>query len=279
MSIKKYIKRVAKYIQNGVPDVNVKVEVVQKKPEEIFVGKKILITGGGRGLGFYIAKKCVSEGAEVLITGRKEDTLKNAVEKLGSNAKYIVFNMEEAEKIDNFFNQCVEELGTIDCVINNAGVSLHENEIKYVTVDGFNTQFNINLRGAYFLSQAYINYVEKNNIKNGNIIFISSERGAQCDQIPYGLTKIAINSLTEGLSRKYYKNGIRVNAVAPGVTASEMTGIEKCENLYCEYNASGRFFVPEEVAEVVAFLISDYSKCISGEVIYTNAGNHLNPWF
>ena len=58
-----------------------------------------------------------------------------------------------------------------------------------------------------------------------------------------------------------------------------MTKINKDENLYCEYNASERFFVPEEVAEVVAFLISDVSKCISGEVIYCDAGNHLNPWF
>ena len=67
--------------------------------------------------------------------------------------------------------------------------------------------------------------------------------------------------------------------MAPGVTASEMTGIDKDSNLYCEWNASKRFFIPEEVAEVVAFLISDYSKCISGEVIYTDAGNHLNPWW
>ena len=70
-----------------------------------------------------------------------------------------------------------------------------------------------------------------------------------------------------------------MNAVAPGITASNMTKIDKDSNLYCEYNASERFFVPEEVAEVVSFLISDNSKCISGEVIYCDAGNHLNPWF
>ena len=85
--------------------------------------------------------------------------------------------------------------------------------------------------------------------------------------------------MTEGLSRRVYKEGIRVNAVAPGVTASDMTNINANENMYCNYNSSNRYFMPEEVAEVVCFLISDISKCISGEVINCDAGNHLNPWF
>lgn len=279
MGFKDYLKRSFKFIFKGIPTNIINLEIVQKTPQEIFKSKKILITGGGRGLGFYIAKKCVSEGAEVIITGRKEETLKKAVEQLGDKANYKVFDIENVEKIEEFYKDIIKEYGNIDCLINNAGISLHENEITNVTIEGFNAQINTNLRGAYFLAKEYIKDIEKNKDKYGNIIFISSERSAQCDQIPYGLTKVAINSLTEGLSRKYYSKGIRVNAVAPGVTASEMTGIDKDSNLYCEWNASKRFFIPEEVAEVVAFLISDYSKCISGEVIYTDAGNHLNPWW
>ena len=279
MGFKDYLKRSFKFIFKGISTNIINLEIVQKTPQEIFKSKKILITGGGRGLGFYIAKKCVSEGAEVIITGRKEETLKKAVEQLGDKANYKVFDIENVEKIEEFYKDIIKEYGNIDCLINNAGISLHENEITNVTIEGFNAQINTNLRGAYFLAKEYIKDIEKNKDKYGNIIFISSERSAQCDQIPYGLTKVAINSLTEGLSRKYYSKGIRVNAVAPGVTASEMTGIDKDSNLYCEWNASKRFFIPEEVAEVVAFLISDYSKCISGEVIYTDAGNHLNPWW
>ena len=277
MKITKMIRRTLSYIKNGTPTV--KVDVVQRTPSQLFSSKRILITGGGRGLGFYIAKKCISEGAEVIITGRKEETLKSAVEELGSKAKYKIFDMENVENIENAFEDCIKEFGKIDCIVNNAGISLHENEIVNVTIDGFNSQINTNLRGPYFLAQTYIKYCEKIKIHNGSIVIMSSERGAQCDQIPYGLTKVAINSLTEGLSRKYYKKGIRVNAVAPGITASEMTGISRDNNLYCDHNASDRYFIPEEVAEVVAFLISDYSKCISGEVIYTDGGNHLNPWW
>lgn len=243
----------------------------------MFKNKKILITGGGSGLGFYIAKKCANEGAKVIIVGRNKEKLEEAINQLGPNTSYMIFDVQESEKSEEFMKEVFEKYGKIDCLINNAGISLHEKDFFSVTIDKFNKQIDTNLKGAYFLTQAYINLLQEKD--QGNVIFISSERGAQCDYLPYGLTKVAINSLTEGLSRKYYKRGIRVNAVAPGITASNMTNIDKDSNLYCSYNASGRYFIPEEVAEVVAFLISDMSKCISGEVIYCDAGNHLNPWF
>ena len=279
MGIGAYIKRGIRYIIKGQPQINITTEIVQKTPNEIFKNKNILITGGSDGLGFYIAKKCVEEGAKVLIVGRKEEKLKSAIEKLGERASYMQFDVQKVEEMKPFIDEAYKKLGTIDCLVNNAGISLHEKEMKKVEIEGFDSQFNTNLRGSYFLAQTYLKKLEEEKQESGNIIFISSERGAQCDDIPYGLTKVAINSLTEGLSRRYYKSGVRVNAVAPGITASNMTKINKDENLYCEYKASERFFVPEEVAEVVAFLISDVSKCISGEVIYCDAGNHLNPWF
>lgn len=277
MKIGNYIKRGIRYIVKGIPQINITTQIVQKTPEEMFRNKKILITGGGSGLGFYIAKKCANEGAKVIIVGRNKEKLEEAIKELGTNTSYMIFDVQESEKSEEFMKEVFEKHGKIDCLINNAGISLHEKDFFNVTIDKFNKQIDTNLKGAYFLTQAYINLLQEKD--QGNVIFISSERGAQCDYLPYGLTKVAINSLTEGLSRKYYKRGIRVNAVAPGITASNMTNIDKDSNLYCSYNASGRYFIPEEVAEVVAFLISDMSKCISGEVIYCDAGNHLNPWF
>ena len=277
MKIGNYIKRGIRYIVKGIPQINITTQIVQKTPQEMFKNKKILITGGGSGLGFYIAKKCANEGAKVIIVGRNKEKLEEAINQLGPNTSYMIFDVQESEKSEEFMKEVFEKYGKIDCLINNAGISLHEKDFFNVTIDKFNKQIDTNLKGAYFLTQAYINLLQEKD--QGNVIFISSERGAQCDYLPYGLTKVAINSLTEGLSRKYYKRGIRVNAVAPGITASNMTNIDKDSNLYCSYNASGRYFIPEEVAEVVAFLISDMSKCISGEVIYCDAGNHLNPWF
>ena len=279
MGMKLYLKRAVKYIIKDHKPTIVKSEIVEKAPSELFQGKTILVTGGGSGLGYYIAKKLSSEGAKVIITGRNEENLKNAVKELGNNIVYLKYDVKKVSKADDFIEKVYKLYGKIDCLINNAGISLHEGNIMNVSEEGFQEQFDTNLKGGYFLAQSYVKKFNEQKQKEGNIIFISSERGSQCDDIPYGLTKVALNSLIEGLSRRLYKQGIRVNGVAPGVTASNMTKVKKDGNLYSERNASGRFFVPEEVAEVVSFMVSDCSKCISGEIIHCNAGNHLNPWF
>lgn len=277
MGIGNYFKRAVKYILKEHKISVVKPEIVQKTPTEMFSNKNILITGGGSGLGYYIAQKLSNEGAKVIITGRKEEKLKKAVNEIRNNVEYMVYDVRKCDS--DFMKTIYNKFGKIDCLINNAGISLHEGNMLNVTMEGFENQFDTNLKGAYFLAQEYVRIIKENNQKEGNIIFISSERGKQCDDIPYGLTKVAINSLVEGMSRRFYKDGIRINAVAPGITASDMTNIKRDGDLYCNYNASERYFMPEEVAEVVAFLVSEYSKCISGEIIHCDAGNHLNPWF
>lgn len=95
------------------------------------------------------------------------------------------------------------------------------------------------------------------------------------DDIPYGLIKAALNSLTAGLGRRLLKKGIYVNAIAPGVTASDMTGYSKNGNLYRQAACAKRVYLPEEVAEVAVFMLSDLSNCISSQVIPCNNGNHL----
>lgn len=277
MSFKKYVKNGIKYILKDYKPTIVKIEVVQKTNNEMFKNKNILITGGSRGLGFYMAKKFVSDGARVIITGRNKENLEKAKEELGQMVDYKILDIKNTNSFSKFINDLNTEYKHIDCLINNAGISLHEASLENVDEKKFEDQIKTNLEGAYFLAKEYIINICKQKQK-GNIIFISSERGAQCDFLPYGLTKAAINSLIEGLSRKYYKEGVRVNGVAPGVTATDMTGISKNDDMYAD-NASGRYFVPEEVAEVVEFLASENSKCISGEIIYCDAGQHLNPWW
>lgn len=278
MNIKKYLKRVFTYIIKGVPNINVDVNIGQISPNNILKDQQILITGGGRGLGFEMAKKCINSGAKVIILGRNETTLQKASEQLGPNCKYHVFDIANIYDISSFMDKIFSDYKTIDALICNAGISLHENNILDVAIDSFEKQFQINLEGNYFLAQSYI----KNNLSNnlgGNIIFISSERGLQCDDLPYGLSKAALNSLTRGLSRRFYKKGFRINAIAPGITASEMTGRSATENLFANELSSGRFFIAEEVAEIVAFILSDASKCISGEIIACDAGNYIGSYF
>lgn len=271
--MKKYLKRLIIWLTSGIPTVKTYALVSQTDPSKKLLGKKIIVTGGGRGLGFYMAKKFIDEGANVLITGRDSITLAEASRKL-NNCPYIQFDIQNLEKIQAFIEQADSIMGGIDCLVNNAGISLHESSFGKVSIDGFDRQFNTNLKGPYFMSQAIIKYWEENNITNTNILFITSERGFYCDIIPYGLTKAAINSLTVGLARKYITKGIRVNAIAPGVTASDMTGFDKNGNLYRENSCGKRVFIPEEIAEAATFLLSDISNCITGEILPCNQGNH-----
>lgn len=282
MGIKREIRKLAKLILESSPEKNVTVNVSRINYGEILKNRNIVITGGGKGIGFAIAKKCISEGANVVITGRTEKTLKEATEELGKSCKYVVFDISKVEEMKKFLSMCEDKFtGKIDSLISNAGISLHENIYKNVTIEGFDKQFNTNLRASYFLAKEYLEYLERNKSENGNLIFISSETGNQCYDIPYGLTKAALNSLTRALSRRVYKNNIRVNAIAPGVTISDMVKEYvdiNSENMYRKC-ASDRVFLPEEIAEVACFLLSDASKCISGEIIHCNAGNHLSVFW
>ena len=246
--------------------------------DKMFKDKVVLITGGSSGIGYEMAKKFSMAGANVIITGRNEEKLKDATSKLKKVTYFQndIQNIEEQEKLVNFV---FEKYKKINILINNAGVSKHETDFLSVTEKDFDDQFNTNLKGSYFLTQKIIKRLTDDEKKDFTIIFISSERGSQCDYLPYGLTKVAINSLIEGLSCRFIKEGIRVNGIAPGVTSSDMVKIEKNGNLAANQYISRRYFIPEEVAEIALFLASDYAKCISGEIIHTNNGNHLNPYF
>lgn len=277
MSIRNYLKRGFQYIINGIPEKHIKVDIAYLLPNQRLADKRIVITGGGKGIGLAITKKCLSEGAEVLITGRDKVTLKKVASECG--CKYLQLDVLNVDEFPPFLKKADELLEGMNCLINNAGISLHEGNIRNVTVEQFNRQINTNLRGGYFLAQQFIELFEKNNCENGNILFVSSERGIFVDDLPYGLTKAAINSLTQGLASRIVRNKIRVNAIAPGVTASEMTGFTAEGNLYCPYNITERVYLPEEVAEIVCFMLSDASRCLSGQILACNEGKSINIYW
>lgn len=282
MGYKRIIRKIAKFILASQPESFVQVNVEQVQSGNMLRGKKIVITGGGSGLGYAMARKFISEGASVVISGRNEAKLKKAVEKLGAHCQYIVGDVCDVEHSADFLEQAKQVFGgTIDCLVSNAGVSMHEGNYQNVTVEGFDRQFNTKFRAGYFLGKAFLEMKTKESCDDAELLYISSETGDQAYDIPYGMTNAALNSAVGAFSRRVYKSGIRVNAIAPGVTLTDMTK-EYAEandgNMYRDC-ASGRTFLPEEVAEVACFLLSDASKCISGEVIHCNAGNHLKTFW
>ena len=265
------LNRFLKWIFGGVPVIRVTAHVSQSAPSGKLAGKNILLTGGGRGLGYAMAGKFIQEGAKVVICGRNPDTLKKASEALGSCA-YLQLDVSQIGEFGTLFQKAEKMLGgKINCLVSNAGISLHEHSFEEVKEEDFDRQFDTNLKGPYFLSQAFIKYARQ----DADILFISSERGFCSDTIPYGLTKAALNSLTQGLAKRYSHKGIRANAIAPGVTASDMTQIDKAGDLYREDNIGGRALLPEEIAESATFLLSDEAACINGCILPCNLGNHI----
>lgn len=273
MSYKQYLKRSAKYILRGVPVKKITANISYLQPNNRLAGKKIIVTGGGKGLGAAMAKKFVSEGASVLISGRDEKPLKVTAEKIG--CKYLILDIQNTTELDKFISEADRILGGVDCLVNNAGISLHEPTFFDVTPETFDAQIATNLRGGFFLTQSFTKLLLQKKRK-GNVLFVSSETGDTVDIRPYGFTKAAINSMVQGLACLFVKEGIRVNAVAPGITASDMTGYKVDGDLFLEGNATNRVYLPEEVAETACFLLSDVSGCVSGQVIVCNNGKTIN---
>ena len=242
-------------------------------PSEQLKGKKVIITGGSRGLGFSIAKKFVFEGATVLLAGRNADTLRKTSQELG--CKYLQLDVSNINELQSFISEADKILGGVDSLVNNAGISLHEKDFFDVTLDTWQQQFDTNLRGTFFLTQKFVELL-KNNKRKGNIIIISSETAMMSDIRPYGYTKAALNSMVEGLAYLFAKDGIRINAIAPGITASEMTNYKPDGNLYRRGNMLERVYVPEEIAEIANFLLSDISSCLTGQILVCNNGKTIN---
>lgn len=272
MSVKKYVKRVGRYLLKGIPENHITANIVTIAPNELLKGRKIIVTGGSRGLGYAMAKRFVEQGANVLITGRNQETLKQSAEQI--NCKYLVLDVHDVNLFQSFIDNSNVLLGGFDSLVCNAGISLHEKDFFHITEQSFEAQINTNLKSNVFLAQKFIGFAIQRNIE-ANILFISSEVGELADNRPYGWTKAALNSLVRGLASNFAGNGIRVNAISPGITCSDMTGLNSNGNLYIPTNATKRAYLPEEIAEVATFMLSDCSKCVSGQVIVCNNGKTI----
>ena len=131
MGFVEYLKRGAYFILFGVPEYKTKVDIQVMEPQNLLIGRNIIITGGGRGIGYYIAKRSIAEGANVLITGRNEQTLIEAVESLGKKARYLVADVSKVKEIDLFLEtNCIAENKVKEYITDVVcGIEAHQKEI------------------------------------------------------------------------------------------------------------------------------------------------------
>lgn len=268
------LKNVLKVIKYGNYST---VNIAQIYHGDILKGKKILVTGGSTGIGFSIAKKCISEGADVIITGRTDSKLKIACEKIGSNSlKSLVWDVSSISEIDDKLEECRRLLnGDIDILVNNAGI-VNGTHYPNVTEEIWDRVYAANSKGLFFLTQALCSHWEKRkNYNLKKVINISSQGGFVGATYPYRMTKWDIIGLTQGLGLKLAPKGILVNGIAPGITATpalRMDFEQNEKNTYCSQNPLERFALPEEIAELSAFLMSDAANFIVGQTIVCDGG-------
>ena len=274
--IKLYLSRAVRFVISGEPKVFVRVDSVQQG--KLLFGKNIIITGASSGIGYEIAKKCLLEGGNVLCVARNEEKLMAAIEKLknetgNDDVHYLQWDIADISVCENKCRKAIDLLGGhIDCLVNSAGMTSKVN-IADCTPEQWDDIYNVNMKGLFFITSEFVKQFVRQE-SGGNIVNIASQAGLNAQTRPYALTKAALIHLTTGLAKEYVSYNIRVNAIAPGPTVSDMFSVDPNGDLHSG-NRCKRAFRSEEVAETALFLLSNASNCITGEVIACNGGNSI----
>ena len=240
--------------------------------------KYALVTGGSRGIGRAISIKLAEMGYKVLINYQSNDTeaekTLRMIEEKGGMGELLKFDVTDstaiAETLAQWSSQHPDEY--IETLINNAGIR-KDNLMLWMTGDEWNKVLDISLNGFFNVTQPLLkNMLVKRFGRIVNIVSLSGIKGMP-GQTNYSASKGGIIAATKALAQEVAKKNVTVNAVAPGFIRTDMTeGID--ENEWKKYIPAGRFGKPEEVAELVSFLVSPASSYITGEVISINGGLH-----
>lgn len=236
-------------------------------------GKVAVVTGGTRGIGYSIVKKYLENGAKVILFGSRKETVDKALDSLkAENADWEVGGMcpslTNAAEVDAAIHEIKDKYGRIDILVNNAGISQSTPLCDY-TPEEFDKIINLNVNALFYTILPTVKIMKSQG--GGCIINTSSmvSLTGQASGVGYPTSKFAVNGLTISLARELGKDNIRVNAVAPGVTKTDMVAAlpdEMVKRISMQI-PMGRPGEPEEVANAFLFLASDLSSYISGEIL------------
>lgn len=185
----------------------------------------------------------------------------------------IEWDISDTSIIEKKYSEVLEKIGTLDILINNAGIYTNQ---RFFDSDEktFDNVYSTNIKGLYFLTQYFSNDLLKNK-KQGKIINIVSNRSIQGAVGSYGLSKWGLLGLTRGLGKELINKGIIVNGISPGVTATGINNINPFDNAYCSSSGDFRVGICEEMAEIALFLCSNAANHIVGQVIVCDGGESL----
>lgn len=236
-------------------------------------GRKAVVTGATGGIGEAIAKALINQGAEVMISGTREEKLAQLAAQLGEKAHYKACNLSNAEDITEFMSHAEKTLGGIDILINNAGIT-KDGLFMRMKDEDWEKVIEVNLTSAMRLSRAAIRGMMKQRF--GRIISVSSVVGVMgnAGQVNYAASKAGLIGMSKSLAREVANRGITVNTIAPGYISTPMTDAlnEEQRDAIAKNIPANRLGGSDEVAACVCYLASNEAGYVTGETMHVNGG-------
>ena len=240
---------------------------------DLLKGKTAMVTGGTRGIGYAIVKMYLDKGAKVALCGSRQETVDKALDKLrAENPDYKVIglcpDLQDPAEVEKAVAAVKETFGSLDIMVNNAGVSARESIYDYKPEDCAQT-LALTVNAVFKGAQAAAKVMKE---QGGGVILNTSSMVSiygQPSGVAYPASKFAVNGLTKSLARELGKDNIRVNAVAPGVTRTDMVAVlpEEVIKPIVAGIPLGRVGEPEDVANAFLFLASDMASYVTGEIL------------
>lgn len=245
-----------------------------------FSGKNVLITGASRGIGAETAKVLASYGLKVWINYKSSadaaDKVKDEIEANGGKAAVIGFDVSDEKAFIDGIKTIIDSDGELNYLVNNAGITNDKLALRMKTED-FMQVINANLTSAFIGCREFFKNARKK--KFGSVVNVASIVGetGNAGQTNYSASKGGLIAMTKSFALEAATSGIRFNCITPGFIATDMTDVlsEEIKKSFTDKIPMGRFATPSEVAEAIAFLLSDSSSYITGETLKVNGGMYM----
>ena len=247
--------------------------IVPVEKEKLLDGKVALITGGTSGIGLAVAQAFQNAGAKVIITGTNQQKLEIALKKRGGGGKGLLIDVRDTEHLPDKVKEAeaLFEENRIDILVNSAGVVV-KHDFWGIDEKEYDRIMDTNAKGTFFMSQAVGKAMIEKQIK-GHILNVTSSSALRPAWTPYQMSKWAVRGLTLGLADTLLPYGIVVNAIAPGPTATPMLGKTEGSSISEPNNPSKRYAMPEEIASMAVYMVSDAGRMIVGDTVYMTGGS------
>ena len=247
--------------------------IVPVEKEKLLDGKVALITGGTSGIGLAVAQAFQNAGAKVIITGTNQQKLEIVLKKMGGGGKGVLIDVRDTEHLPDKVKEAeaLFEENRIDILVNSAGVVV-KHDFWGIDEKEYDGIMDTNAKGTFFMSQAVGKAMIEKQIK-GHILNVTSSSALRPAWTPYQMSKWAVRGLTLGLADTLLPYGIVVNAIAPGPTATPMLGKTEGSSISEPNNPSKRYAMPEEIASMAVYMVSDAGRMIVGDTVYMTGGS------